>query len=120
MLKDIGVAVSKIRETRTVYIYAAREGMMSTYSSNIMRNNTNKICREDAVVVEQAHPLGPAYSNKRCREEVRMVLLLYGIISPVLLHICFLDFWHCYSYILQHFNETFSLHLFHWFFIVCS
>ena len=35
--------------------------------------------------------------------------------SPVLLHIyspCFPDFWHCYSYILQHFNEMFLLHLY--------
>ena len=44
LLKDIGMAVPKIRETR-ILIYVARQGKME-YNNNTMRNS-NRRCREE-------------------------------------------------------------------------
>ena len=45
MLKDVGMTVPKIRETRAVYNYAAIQGMRACNNNN-MRNPKIKGCRE--------------------------------------------------------------------------
>ena len=71
---------------------------------------------EYVVVMEQAHPLGPAYSIPPYISFIMglRMLLLHALIpclaayilpsSPVLYCTCFSTFWHCHPYILQHFN----------------
>ena len=87
------MAVPKITETRTVYMQQDR------YNSNTMRNSIHS------------------------REELCMVLLLYAILPCLAAYnntaLVSQIFGTGHSYIFQHSNEIFLLHLFHWFFIVC-